>query len=145
MRHIKLYIEFCLEFCHSPFINLYNYTLFSLKSRKSVEWRMKFCGRVCDFVFREEFDERSSLSRCQRGERETPSVPPLILMHSAAFSAYCTRVDDGVQQYRSRVSVSDTLYALCKCLSSLRTNRGRNGTEFCPLYGGSWIFTPTDK
>lgn len=59
--------------------------------------------------------------------RETPSVPPLILMHSAAFPAYCTRVDDGVQQYRSRVSVSDTLYARVSLLRT--TGQTAAGTE----------------
>lgn len=62
-----------------------------------------------------------------REERETPSVPPLILMHSAAFPAFCTRVDDGVQQYRSRVSVSDTLYARVSLLRT--TEQTAAGTE----------------
>jgi len=57
-------------------------------------------GRACR--------ERASVSN-----EETPSVPPLILMHSTVFSAVLysrrrRRRSRRVQQYRPRVSVSDT-------------------------------------
>lgn len=78
--------------------------------------------------------------------REALSVPPLILMHSAAFSAYYTRVDDGIQQYRSRVSVNDTLYARVSLLLTIgQTAAGTERSFVRFMKGAEYSRRPINK
>jgi len=100
------------------------------QSRFRLSGKSSMSGRACR--------ERTSVSN-----EETPSVPPLILMHSAVFSAvlYSRRRRRGrrVQQYRPRVPVNDTTHNVRVSLyhsdatraDRSRPERGRNGAEFC--------------
>lgn len=61
-------------------------------------------SRISDFVFREEFDERSSPSRRKGSFCTTININ--------AFRRILGRIVRRVQQYRPRVSVSDTTHSL---------------------------------
>lgn len=137
MRHVKLETEFCVS-------NFVDRTLqlacssFSLNHFLRIRRVWTFAdARVCDFVFREEFDERSSLSRCHKEREREKRLLLCTTININAFRrvsrTYCTtRADDGVQQYRSRVSCKwhSALYTSVSLFSvQAETNRGpeRNG------------------